>query len=84
MKAIVTTRRGNPVAPNVSFVTDARDPVAGAGEAVVRTEASALNHLDLWVARGLSIPSSVAAMDAASSMRWARAWIPRGSASACC
>ena len=47
MKAIVTTRRGNPVAPNVSFVTDARDPVAGAGEAVVRTEASALNHLDL-------------------------------------
>jgi NADPH:quinone reductase-like Zn-dependent oxidoreductase len=53
MKAIVTTRRGSPVAPNVSCINDAADPVAGPGEAVVRTEASALNHLDLWVARGL-------------------------------
>jgi NADPH:quinone reductase-like Zn-dependent oxidoreductase len=53
MNAIVTTRRGNPVTPNVSFIVDAVDPVAGPGEAVVRTEASALNHLDLWVARGL-------------------------------
>jgi len=53
MKAIVTTRRGSPVAPNIACIADATDPVAGPGEAIVRTEASALNHLDLWVARGL-------------------------------
>ena len=53
MKAIVTTRRGSPVAPNVSCIMDAADPIVGPGEAIVRTEASALNHLDLWVARGL-------------------------------
>ncbi|MHC5114539.1 MAG: zinc-binding dehydrogenase [Planctomycetota bacterium] len=53
MKAVLITRQGDPVAPNVTFVTDHPDPVAGPGQVVVRTEAAALNHLDLWVGRGV-------------------------------
>ena len=53
MKAIVITKRGTPVAPNVAFVTDREKPSAAAGEVLVKTEASALNSLDLWVGRGL-------------------------------
>lgn len=53
MRAIVIQKRGTPVAPNVKLVTDAPEPTAGPGEALVRTEASALNHLDLWVGMGL-------------------------------
>jgi len=53
MRAIEIMRTGEPVTPNVRF-TDARAaPTADAGEVLVRTEASALNHLDLWVGRGL-------------------------------
>lgn len=53
MRSIIIEKQGSPVAPNVRFVTDRAEPVAGPGEVRVRTEASALNHLDLWVARGL-------------------------------
>lgn len=53
MRAIVIGRQGAPVAPNVRLDGAFPDPVAAPGEAVVRTEASALNHLDLWVGRGL-------------------------------
>lgn len=53
MKAIVVTKRGSPVAPNVSLATDWPKPVPSAGEVLVRTEASALNSLDIWVGRGL-------------------------------
>ena len=53
MRAIEVLRQGTPVAPNVRFTADRPAPVAGPGEVRVRTEASALNHLDLWVARGL-------------------------------
>jgi NADPH2:quinone reductase len=53
MRAIVITSQGSPVLPNVAVVHDFADPVARRGEVVVRTEASALNHLDLWVGRGL-------------------------------
>lgn len=41
------------MAPNVAFVDQYADPVAGPGEVLVRTEAAGLNHLDLWVGRGL-------------------------------
>ncbi len=41
------------MAPQVQWVTDRAAPTPGAGEVLVRTEASALNHLDLWVGRGL-------------------------------
>jgi NADPH:quinone reductase-like Zn-dependent oxidoreductase len=53
MRAIVISRQGTPVAPNVEFVDHHPDPTLGAGEILVRTEASALNHLDLWVGTGL-------------------------------
>ncbi len=53
MRAITIQRQGNPVLPNVEFVANFPDPVAGPGEVLVRTEAAALNHLDLWVGRGL-------------------------------
>ncbi len=53
MRAIVIERQGSPVAPNVRTVADYRAPEVGTGEVIVQTEASALNHLDLWVGRGL-------------------------------
>lgn len=52
MRAIVIAREGTPVAPNVRLVQDYPEPSIGAGEVLVRTEASALNHLDLWVGMG--------------------------------
>jgi len=52
MKALAITRQGSPVAPNVALI-EMPDPVPGPGQVCVRTEASALNHLDLWVGMGL-------------------------------
>ena len=53
MKAIVIAKQGTPVSPNVQVVGDWPDPTAGPGEVLVKTKASALNHLDLWIGRGL-------------------------------
>ncbi len=53
MRAIAITKQGAPVAPNVSLIEDRDEPTPAAGEAVVRTEAAALNHLDLWVGMGM-------------------------------
>ena len=53
MRAVIIERPGSPVSPNVRFVEDWSEPTARTGEVIVRTEASALNHLDLWVGRGL-------------------------------
>jgi len=57
MRALVITQQtpaGQPLAPNIKLVADWPDPPAPApGQAVIRTLASALNHLDLWVARGV-------------------------------
>ncbi|MHC4949252.1 MAG: zinc-binding dehydrogenase [Planctomycetota bacterium] len=53
MRAVVVTSQGTPVADNVSVVEDWPDPEPGPGEVRVRTEASALNQLDLWVGRGV-------------------------------
>lgn len=52
MRALAISRQGSPVAPNVALM-DMPDPQPGPGEVRVRTEASALNHLDLWVGMGL-------------------------------
>lgn len=52
MKALCITTQGDPVAPNTALL-ELPDPQAGPGEVLVRTEASSLNHLDLWVGRGL-------------------------------
>ncbi|MBV8258640.1 MAG: zinc-binding dehydrogenase [Actinobacteria bacterium] len=43
--------------PEVLVLEDAPDPVAGPGEVLVRVRASALNHLDVWIRKGLpSVP----------------------------
>lgn len=54
MQAVVLTKRGTPVTPNIVF--DHAWPELGecpAGQVVIRTLASAFNHMDLWVGRGL-------------------------------
>ena len=53
MKAATITSEGTPVAENVSVVDNWENISAGAGKVVVKTEASALNHLDLWVGIGM-------------------------------
>jgi NADPH:quinone reductase-like Zn-dependent oxidoreductase len=50
MKAILFHEHGG---PEVLKYTDAPDPTPRANEVVVRVKACALNHLDLWVRRGL-------------------------------
>jgi NADPH:quinone reductase-like Zn-dependent oxidoreductase len=43
--------------PDVLRVEEAPDPVAGPGEVLVRVRAASLNHLDVWVRKGLpSVP----------------------------
>jgi NADPH:quinone reductase-like Zn-dependent oxidoreductase len=43
--------------PEVLVLEEAPDPVAGPGEVLVRLRASALNHLDVWIRKGLpSVP----------------------------
>jgi len=43
--------------PEVLVLEDVPDPVAGEGEVLVRIRASALNHLDVWIRKGLpSVP----------------------------
>lgn len=54
MHAIVLLRRGTPVTPNIEYRTDWPDlspPLAG--HVQIKTLASAFNHMDLWVGRGL-------------------------------
>ena len=54
MKAVVVTKQGTPVASNIAVRDDWPEPDApGAGEALIRTEASGFNHMDLWIGRGL-------------------------------
>jgi NADPH:quinone reductase-like Zn-dependent oxidoreductase len=50
MKAIVFQEHGE---PEVLQYTDAPDPVVRAHEVLVRVKACALNHLDIWVRRGI-------------------------------
>jgi NADPH:quinone reductase-like Zn-dependent oxidoreductase len=43
--------------PEVLVLEEAPDPVPGDGEVLVRLRASALNHLDIWIRKGLpSVP----------------------------
>ncbi|MGH9591657.1 MAG: alcohol dehydrogenase catalytic domain-containing protein, partial [Bryobacteraceae bacterium] len=50
MKAIVFTQHGG---PEVLQYTDAPQPQIQPNEVLIRVRACALNHLDLWVRRGL-------------------------------
>ncbi len=52
MKAVRFHRKGG---PDVLVVEDVPLPEPGPGEARVKVRAAALNHLDLWVRRGLPI-----------------------------
>ena len=52
MRALAITAQGDPVAPNAACI-DMPEHEPGPGDVRVRTEASAFNHLDLWVGRGL-------------------------------
>ncbi|MCH2135141.1 MAG: zinc-binding dehydrogenase [Phycisphaerales bacterium] len=52
MLALAIKAQGDPVAPNAEMI-ELPEPEPGPGELRVRTEASAFNHLDLWVGRGL-------------------------------
>jgi NADPH:quinone reductase-like Zn-dependent oxidoreductase len=43
--------------PEVLVLEEAPDPVPGAGDVLVRLRASALNHIDIWIRKGLpSVP----------------------------
>jgi zinc-binding alcohol dehydrogenase/oxidoreductase len=43
--------------PEVLVLEEVADPVAGPGEVLIRLRASALNHLDIWIRKGLpSVP----------------------------
>lgn len=54
MKAVVVTKKGNPVTPNIVVAHDWPEPAApGAGWVQVRALASAFNQMDLWVGRGV-------------------------------
>lgn len=54
MHALVVTRQGKPVAPNIQYRTDWPDlPPPSPGWANIRTLCSAFNHMDLWVGRGV-------------------------------
>src|SRR5579863_77392 len=50
MKAVVFTEHGG---PEVLKYTDAPDPKPRADEVLVRVRACALNHLDLWIRKGI-------------------------------
>ncbi|HYA96985.1 MAG TPA: zinc-binding dehydrogenase [Methylomirabilota bacterium] len=50
MKAILFRRHGG---PEVLEYTDAPEPAVGPRDVLVRVRACALNHLDLWVRRGI-------------------------------
>ncbi|MFO0832053.1 MAG: zinc-binding dehydrogenase [Phycisphaerales bacterium] len=54
MRAVVLLRQGTPVTPNIAFRTDWPDlPPPPPGQLQIRALASAFNHMDLWVGRGL-------------------------------
>lgn len=53
MRAVVMTARGG---PEVLEAREVPAPVPGPGEVRVRVRAVALNHLDLWVRRGVASP----------------------------
>ncbi len=50
MKAVIFAHHGG---PEVLRYTDVPEPVIGAHDVLIRVRACALNHLDLWVRRGL-------------------------------
>lgn len=56
MRAAIFHEHGG---PEVVRIEDVPQPRPGPGEVLVRVKASALNHLDLWVRRGLPIETTM-------------------------
>lgn len=56
MRAAIFHEHGD---PNVVRVEDVPEPDLGPGEVLIRVGAAALNHLDLWVRRGLPIETTM-------------------------
>lgn len=56
MKAAIFHETGG---PEVIRIEDVEEPVPGPGEVRLRVGAAALNHLDLWVRRGLPIDTTM-------------------------
>jgi NADPH:quinone reductase-like Zn-dependent oxidoreductase len=58
MKAAVISKTGTDFLSTIRLVDDWPEPAPGTGQVRVRTEASALNHVDLWIGRraGLEVP----------------------------
>src|ERR1044072_3699414 len=56
MRAAIFHENGG---PEVGRIEDVPRPDAGPGEVLVRVRASALNHLDLWVRRGMPIETTM-------------------------
>jgi len=56
MKAAIFEEFGG---PEVLRVVEVERPVPGVGEVLVRVRAASLNHLDLWVRRGLPIETTM-------------------------
>lgn len=56
MKAAVFDEFGG---PEVLRIENVPKPVAGAGEVLIRVRAASLNHLDLWVRRGIPIETTM-------------------------
>lgn len=55
MRAVVVARQGSPVAANIEYRTDHPEPgEPGPGQVLLRTLATALNHMDLWVGKGIA------------------------------
>src|SRR6516225_8775227 len=54
MRAVVVSKQGSPVAPNIRVIADWPEPQApNAGHVLIKTLASAFNQMDLWVGRGV-------------------------------
>lgn len=56
MRAAIFHENGG---PEVLRIEEVARPVPGPGEALVRVRAAAMNHLDLWVRRGLPIETTM-------------------------
>jgi NADPH:quinone reductase-like Zn-dependent oxidoreductase len=69
-RAMLAARIHEDGGPEVVVVEEAPDPVVEPGQVLVRLRAASLNHLDVWVRKGLpSVPTAPG-----SSRRSAKAW----------
>ena len=73
MRAAIFHEHGG---PEVVRIEDVPAPEPGPGEVLVRVAASALNHLDLWVRRGLPIETTMPHIGGSDVAGWVHGDIP--------